>query len=137
LQNHSLRDGLGQVAFPRSSRAKKQSVLSPADESACRQVEDQAAIDFGIEAEVEVVERAIRIAEAGLFAAAFQQPVGATGEFVGDQARDQVDWCHGFGLRLAQPGFEHGGHTAQSQLAKRNSSSTMFMFGPPDEFGVR
>ena len=40
---------------------------------------------FGIEGEVEVVERLVGVAEAGLLAAPFQQSVGATGEFVGDQ----------------------------------------------------
>ena len=70
------------MAFARSAGAEKQSVLSLVDEGARGQVEDQTAIHFGIKAEVEVVERAVGIAEAGLFAAAFKQPVGAAREFV-------------------------------------------------------
>jgi hypothetical protein len=77
-------------------------------------IEDQTAIDLGIEAKVKVVERAIGIAEAGLFAPALQQAVCAARELVRDQARDQIDRSHGFGLRLAQPGFEHSCHAAQS-----------------------
>ena len=34
-----------------------------------------------------------------------------------DQARDQIDRRHGFGLRLAQAGFQHGGHAAEPQLS--------------------
>ena len=74
---------------------------------------------FGIEGEVEVVERPVGIAEAGLFAAALQQPVATAREFVRDQARDQVDGSHGFGLGLAQTGFEHLGDAAQAQLPQR------------------
>ena len=53
----------------------------------------------------------------GLFAAALEQPVAAAREFVGDQARDQVDGRHGFGLGLAQAGFEHRGHAAEPELS--------------------
>ena len=41
--------------------------LRAADECAGGEIEDQAAIDLGIEGEVEVVERLVRIAEAGVF----------------------------------------------------------------------
>ena len=58
----------------------------------------------------------MRVAKAGLFAAAFQQPVGAAREFVRDQARDQIDGRHGFGLGLAQTCFQHGGHAAEPEL---------------------
>ena len=33
--------------------------------------------------------------------------------------RDQIDGRHGFGLSLAQAGFEHGGHAAEPELAQR------------------
>ena len=82
LQDDSLSDGLRQVTFPRPSRTEKQSVLSFVDEGAGGEVEDQTPIHLGIEGEVEVVERAVGIAEAGLFAAAFKQPVGAARELV-------------------------------------------------------
>ena len=96
---------------------EKQCVFALADEGARGQVEDQTAIHLRIEVEVEVVERLLRIAEGGLFAPALQQSVAAPGQFVGDQARDQIDRRHGFGLRLAQAGFQHGGHAAEPQLS--------------------
>jgi hypothetical protein len=37
---------------------------------------------------------------------------------VGDQTGEQVDGRHSFGLGLAQPGFQHGGDTAEAQLAQ-------------------
>ena len=55
----------------------------------------------------------------GLFAAALQQPVGAAREFVRDQAGDQIDGGHGFGLSLAQARFQHCGHAAEAELAQR------------------
>jgi hypothetical protein len=88
------------------------------DECASGQVEDQTAIDFGIKAKVEVTETAAGITEASLFASAFEQPVSAAREFVRYQAGDQIYGSHGFGLSLAQPGFEHCGHAAQAELAE-------------------
>src|SRR5260370_34126960 len=69
--------------------AEKQCVFAFADEGACGQVEDQAAIHLGIEVEVEVVEGLLRIAEGGLLAPPLQQAGAAPGRFVGDQARGQ------------------------------------------------
>jgi hypothetical protein len=37
-----------------------------------------------------------------------QQAFSTQGEFVGDQARQQVDGGERFGLGLAQAGFQHG-----------------------------
>src|SRR5205823_4963662 len=96
----------------------EQRVFTFADERGSGQIEDQTAIHFRIEGEVEVVERPVGIAEAGLFAAALQQPVAAACELVRDQARDQVDGSHRFSLSLAQAGFEHLGYATEAQLAQ-------------------
>jgi|SRR5271155_1267258 len=93
--------------FPVPPGAEKQRVLALVDEGTGGQIEDQTAIHLGIEAEVEVVERPVGIAESGLFATTFQQPVGSARKLVRYQARDQVDGSHGFGLSLAETGFEH------------------------------
>ena len=119
LQNGGLTDGLGQMTLARAAGPEKQRILAPIDEGAGGEIEDQAAIHLGVEGEVEVVERLVGVAEAGLLAAAFQQAVGAAGEFVGDQSREQIDGSHRFGLRLPQAGFQHGGHAAQPELAQR------------------
>jgi hypothetical protein len=64
-----------------------------------------------------VVQGLLRIAEGGLLAPSLQQAVAAPGQFVGDQARDQIDRRHGLGLRLVQACFQHGGDAAQPQLS--------------------
>jgi hypothetical protein len=94
-----LADGLGQVTLACTTGPEKQCIFALADEGARGQVEDQAAIHLGIEVEVEVVQGLLRIAEGGLLAPSLQQAVAAPGQFVGDQARDQIDRCHGLGLR--------------------------------------
>jgi hypothetical protein len=89
----------------------------PGNEGAGGQFKDQAAVHLLVEVEVEVVECLKRVAELGLLAAALQHAVGATGEFVGDQTRDQIQRGHRFGLSLPQTGFQHRGHTSQAQLS--------------------
>ena len=46
------------------------------------------------------------------------QPIAAARELVGDEAGEQIDGGHGFGLGLVQPGFEHCGHAAEAELAQ-------------------
>ena len=83
------------------------------NEGAGGQVEDQTAIHLLVEVEVEVVEAPLWVAKLGLLGSALQQAIPATSEFVRDQAGEEVDGGHGFGLSLAETGFEHGGNTAQ------------------------
>ena len=59
LLNRGLPDGLCQVAFARASGTEEQSIFALADERGGGQIEDQAAIHFRIEGEVEVIERAV------------------------------------------------------------------------------
>jgi len=72
----------------------------PGDEGTGGQLKDQAAIHLLVEGEIEVVESLERVAERGLLAPAFQHAVGAAGEFIGDQAGDQIQGGHRFGLGL-------------------------------------
>src|ERR1700740_440107 len=125
------------MALAGSTGAEKERVFALADECARGQFENEASIGLRIEGEVEVIERAGGIAEASLFATAFQQAIGAAREFIRDQARDQVDGRHRFGLSLAQTGFEHWGHASPPQWRSARSSSTIFMIGSPGEFGFR
>jgi len=113
----ALTDGLSQVAFAGAAWAEKQCILPLADEGACGQVEDQTPIHLRVESEIEVVQRFVRIAEGSLFAAPVQQSLGAPGQFVRDQTRDEIDRGHGLGLGLAQSSFQHGGHAAEPELA--------------------
>src|SRR6266496_56705 len=86
------------------------------DEGASSEIEDQAAIHLFVEVEVEVVERLLGVAELGLLFPPLQQALATTGEFVGDQAGDQVDRGERFALCLTQTRLQRGGHAAQSKL---------------------
>ncbi len=101
LLDRRLSDGLGQVAFAGTAGAEKQRVFPLSDEGAGGQIEDQTAIHLRVETEVEIIQSSLRVAEGCLFAPPFQQPVAAPGQFVRDQARDQIDGSHGLGLSLA------------------------------------
>jgi hypothetical protein len=93
---------------------EKQCIFALADEGAGGQIEDQTTIHFRIESEVEVVQRSVRVAEGGLLAPSFQQAIAALGQFVADQARDQIDGRHRLALSLPQPRFQHGSDAAES-----------------------
>src|SRR5882724_3205459 len=69
-------------------------------------IEHQTAIHLSVEVEVEVVESFLRVSKLGLFCSALQQSLATTSEFVGDEAGEEVDRGHGFGLSLAKAGFE-------------------------------
>jgi hypothetical protein len=96
--------------------AKKKRVFPPSDPCRSGQVEDQTTVHLWIELEVEVIELLVWVTELRLLVAPLQQPLAATGKFVGDQDGDQVDGSHGFRLSLQQARLQHGGHAAQAQL---------------------
>ena len=48
----------------------------------------------------------------------FNEPVLATEEFIGDEDRDQIERREPLALGLAEPGFEHGGHAREAELAE-------------------
>jgi hypothetical protein len=83
------------------------------EEGSGGQVEDQTAIHLLIEVEVEVVEAPLWVAKLGLLCPALEQAIAATSEFVGDQAGEEVDGGHRFGLSLVETGFKYGRDTAQ------------------------
>src|SRR5436190_4897966 len=104
------------MAFPCAAGTEKQCIFSPRNESAGGQIEDEAAIHFGVEVEIEIIEGFLGIAKLSLFAAAIEQAVAAPGEFVINQASNEVDGRHGFSLRLMDPGFQHGSDAAEAEL---------------------
>src|SRR5271170_8105739 len=101
LLDRRLSDGLCQVALAGTAGAEEQRVFALSDEGAGGQIEDQAAIHLRVKTEVEIIQSSLRVAERCLLTPPFQQTVTAPGQFVRDQARDQVDGSHGFGLSLA------------------------------------
>jgi hypothetical protein len=56
--------------------------LSPRDERARGQIENQAAVHLGLKLKSKLIERFLGIAKLGLFTAAFPQPLAAPGEFI-------------------------------------------------------
>src|SRR5438552_13205493 len=107
------------MTLSRSRWAEKQRVFMLGDEGACSEIEDQAPIHLLIEVEVEVIERRLWIAELGFFSSTLQQPVTSSPQFIGNEAREQVDGCHGFGLSLLQTSFDEVGDAAEWQLPQR------------------
>src|SRR5215471_18424363 len=118
LQNRRLTDGLGQMTLARAAGAEKQGILAAIDEAAGGEIEHQAAVELWVELKIEVVERLVGIAEAGLFAATLQQPARPFGELVVDQSRQQIDGSHRLSLRLMQTRFQNGGHAPEAKLAQ-------------------
>jgi hypothetical protein len=72
-----------------------------------------------LKAKSNVVEGLVRVAELGLLFPPLQQALAPQGEFVGDQARQQVDGGERFGLGLTQTGLQPGGHSTQAKLFER------------------
>jgi len=66
-------------------RAEEDDVLVRREETAGGELEDEAAVELFVEAEVEAVERLVGVAEVGLFEAAGEQTIGAAGELVLDE----------------------------------------------------
>ena len=119
LLDGGLADGLRQMTLAGAGRTEKQGVFVARDEGAGGEIEDQTAIHLLVESEVEVVEGLLGVAELGLLFPTLQEALATQGEFVGDQAREQIDGGERFGLGLAQTGLQHGGHSAQAKLFER------------------
>jgi hypothetical protein len=98
--------------------AEKQRVLTAIDKGCGSQIKDKATIHLGVEGKVEGVESLVGIPKTSALAPAFQQPIGARGQLVGDQSRKQINGRHGLGLCLVQTAFEHLGHSAETELAQ-------------------
>src|SRR5690606_15891448 len=100
LLDDSQADGLGEVALAGAGRPEQERVLVLGDEAAGRQLEDEAAVHLLVKVEVEGVERAAGVAEAGLLDAPFEEAVLAAHELVGDERRKEVDRRELLGLRV-------------------------------------
>ena len=111
-------DGLGNVALARTGRAEKQSVFALGDEAGGGELEDEGAVDFLVEGEVEAVEGAVGVAESGLLVAPGEEAVLTALELVGDERGDEVDGGHLLDLGLLQARVEDIGHAGEAQLAE-------------------
>src|SRR5262249_50062606 len=78
LLNRSQSDRLCQMTFASAGRAQKKGIFVFGNELRCRKIKDQTAIHLFVEAEIEVVERDLRITKLCLLSAPLQQPIAAT-----------------------------------------------------------
>src|SRR5207253_9466765 len=105
LLNGGLTDRLTEITLARAGRAEEQAVLMFGDEVGRGQVADDAAVHLLVEVEVEVVECLLRIAELGGLSATVQQTVTATIQFIGNEARHEINGRHALGLSLMKTCF--------------------------------
>jgi len=104
------------VALAGAGRPEEESVFALAHEAGGGELVDESAVHLLVEVEVEAVERAVGVAEAGLLGAPLEETVLAPLQFVTHEHRDGVEGCHLLRLRLAQPCLEHVGHSRQTQV---------------------
>jgi hypothetical protein len=111
-------DGLSQMAFAGTWRTEEERVFALADEAGRGEVVDERPIHLLVEIEIKPVERAIPIAEAGLFVAAFKEPVLPPLQLVTDERGHEVEGRELLRLRVTQPGFEDVGHPREPEFAE-------------------
>jgi hypothetical protein len=119
LLDRTATDGLGKMALAGAGRSEKERVLVLGDEVTGGELVDEPAVHLLVEVEIEVIESAVRLAEAGVLGTAVEQAVGAATELVGDEDGHQIDRGHVLGLRLKETAFQDGRHAAQAQLPER------------------
>ena len=119
LLDRGAADGLGEMALARTGRPEQERVFALGDEAGGGELEDERAVDLLVEGEVEAVERAVGVAEAGLLVSPGEQAVLAPLEFVSDERGDHIDRGHLFDLSLLQARFEDVSHSGEAELAQR------------------
>ena len=116
-------DRLGEMTLARTRRAEEEDIFALEHEAARGQVVDQRTVHLPVEVEIEGVERAVRVAEAGLLQPTRDEPVLASQELIADERRDEIDRRLVFRLGLSQPRVEDIGHAGESELAERTIQS--------------
>jgi hypothetical protein len=65
-------------------------------------VEHRAPIHLGVDVKAKFSGPLSRSRKPALLSAAFQHPIGATRELIGDEASNQIDWRNRLSLSLAK-----------------------------------
>ena len=110
-----MADGLHEVALSRTGWPQEQHVAVLPDELAGGQIEDLLALDGGVEAEVEVFERA-RVVEGGGFDPPGQEPLVPDVEFVLDDQLQELLVAQPIGRGLLDPDFPRLGQPREPKL---------------------
>jgi hypothetical protein len=97
----------------------QEDIFASCDEAPGGELEEQGAIHFLVEGEIEGVERARRIAETRLQAAACKEAILPALQFITDEHRDQVERREPFRLCMAEPCVEDIRHAGEAQRAER------------------
>ena len=119
------------MALAGARRPEEERVFALLDEAGGGELVDQHAIHLLVEIEIEAVERAVGIAEAGELVASGQETVFASLQFVGDERGDEIERREPFGLGMPQSGFEDVGHAGESELAERTIQFDEIHSEPP------
>ena len=114
-----MADRLRQVALAGAWRVEEEGILALRDEPRGRELVDERSIHLRVKGEVEAVERAVGVAEAGLLVAAREEAILAALQLVADERRDEVDRRHLLGLRLVESRVKDISHAGQPELAER------------------
>ena len=85
LLDRGAADSLGEMALARTGRPEQERVFALGDEAGGGELEDERAVDLLVEGEVEAVEGAVGVAEAGLLVSPGEQAVLVPLEFVSDE----------------------------------------------------
>src|SRR5439155_19845893 len=107
------------MALTRPRWTEEEHVLALADEACGGQLVDQGAVHLLVEIEVEAVQGAARIAEAGLLGAALEEPVLSPQELGGGEGRDEVDGRRLLGLGLAKARVQDIRQAGEPERAQR------------------
>jgi hypothetical protein len=98
------------MTFSGARRTEKEPVFVARHKGRAGEIEHETPIHLRIEVKVEVVERFVRVAKSSLLYSALEQAIASTIQLVGDEAGEEVDGRHGFGLRLVQASFQNRSH---------------------------
>ena len=119
LLDGGLPECLRQMTRPAPRWPEEEEIFALRDEAARRELEDECPVHLLVEGEVERVEGARGIAEAGLRTAPFEESILAALQFIVDEHRQQIERRQPVGLRLSEAYVEDVGHAGESQLAER------------------
>lgn len=107
LLDGGLPDGLCQMALAAAGWAEESESSWRAMKAAVARSKTKLRFILGLKVKSKLSRFFLRIAKLSLFSPTFQQAIATAGEFVRDQAGDQVDGRHRFHLSLVQTHPEH------------------------------
>lgn len=117
--------------FARAGGPEQQDIFALRDEARRGELEDERAIHFRVESEIESVEGSIGIAKARELPAALEQPVLAPLQFVINERGDEIDGRQRLALCLMQPRFEDRRHAREPQFTQRVIEFSQIHVGAP------